>query len=143
MPRGDDSLPMAIFTAQDRDLKPLAEESAELLGLDDQQIEVMQSFLHDAWFFGIRTGHRVMVETKMGREGDPTDVIADMQGELRDLMERLGEALATTVSATIAAWDYLGQAWIAGSRFWEIEIAARLIEVREGDFEEALRRLEE
>lgn len=143
MPCGDDSLPMAVFTAQDRDLKPLAEESAELLDLDDRQVEVMQSFLHDAWFFGIRTGHRVMVETKMGREGDPTDVIADMQDELRDLMERLGKALDTTVSATIAAWDYLGQAWIAGSRFWEVEIAARLIEVREGDFEEALRRLEE
>lgn len=143
MPYGDDSLPMAVFTAQERDLRPLAEESAERLDLDDQQAATMQSFLHDAWFFGIRTGHRIMVETKMGREGDPTDVIADMQGELRDLMERLGESLATTVSTTIAAWDYLGQAWIAGSRFWEVEIAARLIEAQAGDFEEGLRRLEE
>ncbi len=143
MPYGDDSLPMAVFAAQERDLGPLAEESAERLDLDDQQAATMQSFLHDAWFFGIRTGHRIMVETKMGREGDPTDVIADMQGELRDLMERLGESLATTVSVTIAAWDYLGQAWIAGSRFWEVEIAARLIEAQAGDFEESLRRLEE
>lgn len=142
MPCGDDSLPMAVFTAQDRDLRPLAVESAEILGLDDQQAEVMQAFLHDAWFFGIRTGHRIMVETKMGQEGDPEDVIADMQGEFRDLMERLGETLNTTVRATIAAWDYLGQAWIAGSKFWEVEIAARLIEVQAGDFEEALRRLE-
>lgn len=134
---------MAVFTAQERDLGPLAEESVERLDLDDQQAATMQSFLHDAWFFGIRTGHRIMVETKLGREGDPTEVIADMQGELRDLMERLGESLATTVSATIAAWDYLGQAWIAGSRFWEVEIAARLIEAQAGDFEEGLRRLEE
>lgn len=102
----------------------------------------MDSFLQDAWFFGVRTGHRIMVETKMGREGDPMDVIADMQGELRDLMERMGESLETTVSATIAAWDYLGRAWIAGSRFWEVEIAARLIEVQAGGFEESLRRLE-
>jgi hypothetical protein len=143
MPYGDDSLPMAVVTAQEKDLRPLAEESAERLDLDDQQVATMQSFLHDAWFFGIRTGHRIMVETKLGREGDPTEVIADMQGELRDLMERLGESLATTVSATIAAWDYLGQAWIAGSRFWEVEIAARLIEAQAGDFEEGLRRLEE
>lgn len=142
MPYGDDSLPMAVFTAQERDLKPLAQESAEVLGLDDRQAAAMQSFLRDAWFFGIRTVHRIMVETKMGQEGDPMDVIADMQGELRDLMERLGEALETTVSSTIAAWDYLGQAWIAGSKFWEVEIAARLIEVRAGGFEEALRRLE-
>ena len=102
----------------------------------------MDSFLHEAWFFGIRTGHQIMVETKMGREGSPTDVIADMKGELRELMERLGEALQTTVSTTVAAWDYLGRAWIAGSRFWEVEIAARLIEVQAGGFEEALRRFE-
>jgi hypothetical protein len=142
MPSGDDSLPMAVFTAQDQDLKPLAKQSAELLGLDSEQVTVMQSFLHDAWFFGVRTGHRIMVETKMGREGDPRDVIADMQDELRELMERLGAALDTTVGTTIAAWGYLGQAWIAGSKFWEVEIAARLIEVQAGDFEEALRRLE-
>lgn len=143
MPYGDESLPMGVVTAQERDLRPLAEESAELLDLDDRQAAEMRSFLHDAWFFGIRTGHRIMVETKMGREGDPVDVIADMQGELRNLMELLAEALDTTVSATIAAWGYLGQAWIAGSKFWEVEIAARLVEVQAGGFEEALRRLEE
>jgi len=143
MPGGDNSLPMAVFTAQERDLGPLADESIELLGLDDQQAAAMRSFLHDAWFFGVRTGHQIMVETKMGREGNPREVIADMQGELRELVERLSEALDTTVSATLAAWDYLGRAWIAGSRFWEVEIAARLIEVQAGDFEEALRHLED
>jgi ABC-type Fe3+-hydroxamate transport system substrate-binding protein len=142
MPSGDDSLPTAVFTAQERDLRPLAEESAELLGLDSQQAAVMESFLHEAWFFGIRTGHRILTETKMGQEGNPAEVITEMQDELQDLMERLGEALHATVSATIAAWDYLGQAWIAGSKFWEVEIAARLIEVQAGGFEEALRRLE-
>lgn len=142
MPYGDDSLPMAVFTAQERDLRPMVEESIEVLGLDDQQATTMRSFLHDAWFFGIRTGHRIMVETKMGREGDPVDVIAQMRGELRDLMERLGEDLDTTVAATIAAWGFLGRAWIAGSNFWEVEITARLIEVQAGGFEEALRRLE-
>jgi hypothetical protein len=143
MPAGDDSLPTAVFTAQERDLKPLAEESAETLGLDSRQATVMESFLHDAWFFGIRTGHQIMVETKMGQEGDPLDVIAGMQGEFRDLMERLGDELNLTVGTTMEAWNYLGQAWIAGTKFWEVEIAARLIEVQAGGFEEALRRLGE
>lgn len=103
----------------------------------------MESLLHEAWFFGVRTGHKAMVETKMGQEGDPLEVVADLQGDFRDLMERLGEALDTTVSGTVTAWSYLGKAWIAGASFWEVEIAARLIEAKTGGFEEALRRLEE
>lgn len=138
-----DSLPTAVFAAQDRDLRPLAEESAEALELDARQRAVMDSFLHEAWLFGVRTGHRVMVETKMGQEGDPLEVVAHLQGDFRDLMERLGEALNITVSETVAAWSYLGRAWIAGAGFWEVEIEARLIEAKTGGLEEALRRLEE
>lgn len=99
----------------------------------------MASFLRAAWFLGVRTGHKVMVETKMGKEGDAADVIAAMQHEFQDLMERLGDALDTTVSATIQAWSYLGQAWIAGTRFWEVEISARLIEAGSEGIEELLR----
>lgn len=143
MSGGDDSLPTALFTAQDRDLKPLAEASAEVLRLDERQLTTMESFLRDAWFFGIRTGHRVMVETKMGHEGDPLEVVASMQDEFQDLMEGLGEALDTSVGATIAAWSYLGQAWIAGAKFWEVEIAARLIEQEDGGFDRTLPWLED
>lgn len=142
MPGSDDSLPTAVFTAQERDLKPLAEESAEALQLDGPQLTAMESFLHDAWFFGIRTGHRVMVETKMGQEGDPLEVVIGMQSEFQDLMEGLGEALNTTVSATITAWNYLGQAWIAGAKFWEVEVAARLIEREDGGLDQTLPWLE-
>jgi len=140
---GHDSLPAAVLAAQDRDLRPLAEASAEALELDAHQKTVMDSFLHEAWFFGVRTGHRMMAETKMGQQGDPLEVVTGLQGEFQDLMERLGETLDTTVSGTVTAWSYLGQAWIAGADFWEIEIAARLIEAKAGGFEEALRRLEE
>jgi hypothetical protein len=139
---GSDSLPTAVESAKERDLRPLAEESAEKLGLDCRQLEVMEGYLHDAWFFGIRTGHVVMVETKMGQT-DPAPVILGMQDEFQELMERCGEALNTTVGATIQAWNYLGEAWVAGARFWEVEIAARLIESRSGDFDGALRRLGE
>jgi hypothetical protein len=137
-----DSLSTAVESAQEQDLKPLAEESAETLDLDDAQLATMESYLHDAWFFGIRTGHAMMVETKMGQT-DPKPVILGKQAEFQELMERLGEALDTTVGATIAAWNYLGRAWIAGARFWEIEICARLIEKRAGGFDEVLRKLEE
>jgi hypothetical protein len=44
---------------------------------------------------------------------------------------------------TITAWNYLGRAWMAGAKFWEVEISARLIESQAGGFEEALRRLGE
>lgn len=142
MSLGSDSLPTAVESAKERDLKPLAEESAEKLGLDSRQVEVMEGYLHDAWFFGIRTGHTVMVETKMG-QADPGPVILGMQDEFQELMERCGEALNTTVGTTVQAWNYLGQAWVAGTRFWEVEIAARLIESRIGGFDEVLRQLSE
>lgn len=139
---GGDSLANAVESAKEQALTPLAEECAEALELDSRQLEELENYLHDAWFFGVRTGHAVMVETKMG-ETDPKPVILGMQDEFQELMERLGEALDTTVGATIQAWDYLGRASIAGARFWEVEIAARLIEHQAGGFDEALRRIEE
>lgn len=135
-----DSLSAAVHSAKEQALKPLAEESAESLDLDERQLAELEAYLHDAWFFGIRTGHNVMVETKMG-ESDPMPVILSMQDEFQDLMERLAEDLNTTVGTTLAAWNYLGQAWVAGAQFWEVEIAARLIESQAGGFEEVLGRL--
>jgi hypothetical protein len=134
---GSDSLSTAVHSAKERDLKPLAEESAEALEFDSRQLGVMENYLHDAWFFGIRTGHTVMVETKMGLT-DPTPVILGMQDEFQELMERCAESLNMTVSATIQAWNYLGQAWIAGARFWEVEIAARMIERQSNNFGEEI-----
>ena len=142
MSSGNNSLSAAVRSAKEHDLKPLAEESAETLALDDQQLAEMEQYLQDAWFFGIRTGHAVMLETRMGQT-DATPVIHSMQDEFQELMESLAEDLNTTVGITLAAWDYLGQAWIAGTRFWEVEIAARLIEAQAGSFEEVLRRFEE
>jgi hypothetical protein len=137
MSSGDDSLSAAVHIAKEQALRPLTEEGAERLDLDEQQKADLEDYLHDAWFFGVRTGHAVMVETKMG-ETDPAPVIDGMQGEFQDLMERLAEDLDTTVGATLAAWNYLGQAWVAGARFWEVEIAARVIEAQGGGFDQAL-----
>lgn len=139
---GNDSLPTAVLTAKEQDLKPLLQESSETLGIDGQQLAAMAEHLHKAWFFGVRTGHKVMVETKMG-EGDPTPVIISMQDEFQELMESLAEELNLTVGATVTAWNYLGRAWMAGAKFWEVEISARMIESQAGGFEEALRRFVE
>jgi hypothetical protein len=138
---GSDTLPTAVHTAKERDLRPLVEESARALDLDCTQQAAMAQHLHEAWFFGIRTGHAVMVETKMGQT-DAAPVAARMQDQFQERMERLAEALDMTVGATVAAWNYLGRAWVAGARFWEVEIAARLIERRTGDFDEELRGIE-
>jgi hypothetical protein len=115
---GSDRLSTAVQSAKEQDLKPLAEESAQTLDLDEEQLAEMERYLSDAWFFGIRTGHAVMVETKM-RETDAAPVILGMQSEFQDLMERLAEHLNTTVTTTVAAWGYLGRAWMAGAKFWE------------------------
>lgn len=139
---GNDSLPTAVLTAKEQDLKPLLEECAEALELDGRQVAQMDESLHAAWFFGVKMGHRVMVETKMGQT-DSMPVIVSMQDEFQELMERCAEGLNLTVGATIAAWSYLGDAWIAGAKFWEVEIAARLIEHQAGSLDEGLPRLEE
>src|SRR5690242_1048271 len=134
MSSGNDSLSAAVESAKEQDLKPLAEESAATLDLDERQLLEMESYLHAAWFFGIRTGHAVMVETKMGQT-DPAPVILGMQGEFQELMERCAEALNSTVGTTLQAWNFLGRAWVAGAKFWEVEIAARLIEAQAGGFD--------
>lgn len=139
---GNNSLPTAVVTAKEQDLKPLLEESSQALKLDSRQVAELEAYLHRAWFFGVKTGHKVMVETRMGQT-DPAPAILSMQGEFQELMERCADALNLTVGATLEAWSYLGRAWIAGSRFWEVEIAARLIEERLGGLDEALRRLKE
>lgn len=136
-----DSLSAAVHSAKQQTLKPLAEESAERLNLDDRQLTNLETYLHDAWFFGVRTGYAVMIETKLGQT-DAAPVIQSMQHELQDLMEGLAADLDTTVGATVAAWNYLGQAWVAGAKFWEVEVAARVIETQAGGFDEVLRRLE-
>lgn len=138
---GSDSLSGAVESAKEQDLRPLEEESAETLDLDSRQLSEMESYLHQAWFFGIRTGHAVMVETRMG-ESDPAPVILGMQGEFQELMERCAEDLDASVGTTIQAWNFLGRAWVAGARFWEVEITARLIEAHTGGFDEAWKRLD-
>lgn len=137
-----DSLETAVLTAKEQDVRPLAEESTALLDLDAQQAQQMEWSLHDAWFFGIRCGHMVMLEGKMGTE-DASATLPTIEAGFLELMETMADALNLTVGRTITAWSFLGQAWFAGARFWEIEIAARMIERHFGSFDETAKWLEE
>jgi hypothetical protein len=139
---GDESLPTAFLSAKEQDLKPLLEEGAEALDLDSRQLTEFESFLQRAWLFGVKVGHKFIVEAKLG-EADPESVLLDLHDEFQALMERCADALNLSVGTTLVAWSYLGRAWIAGARFWEVEITARLIESQHGGFDEALRKLEE
>jgi hypothetical protein len=52
------------------------------------------SFLHEAWFFGVRTGHKAMAETKMGQAGDPlaaARMIEEKAGGFEEALRRLEE----------------------------------------------------
>jgi hypothetical protein len=142
MSSGRDSLETAVLTAKEQDLRPLAEESRELLEFDSRQAAAMEQFLHDAWFFGIRSGHLVMVEGKMGTE-DASAAMPPIEEGFQELMEGMAEALNLTVSKTIGAWSYLSKAWLAGAHFWEVEIAARLIERTQGDFDDPMKWFED
>lgn len=143
MSSGDDSLRTAVLTAKERALAPLIEQSSESLELDLDQVRAMDLYLNRAWFFGIRTGHKVMLETKMGQEGDATAVLTSMEGEFQEIMEGLAEGLNLTVTGTLSAWNFLGEAWLSGAKFWEVEIAARLIEASSSDVDAGLRDLED
>jgi hypothetical protein len=136
-----DNLRSAVVRAMERDLKPLAEECAREPDLDRDQAATIAPYLGEAWLLGVRASHAVLVETEPGQT-DPESWILVMQGEFRDLMERLSDDLAAPVGATLRACSYLAHAWIDGARFWNVEVAARLIERSTGGIDEALRRLQ-
>ena len=132
----------AFESAKEQDLKLLVEECSRELELHPGQVTTIWSYLEEAWFFGVRAGHAVMVEAKPGQP-DPDPVALEMREEFQDLMEGLADDLGATVGVTICAWDYLGRAWIDGARFWSVEITARQIEASAVGLDEALRHLQE
>jgi hypothetical protein len=136
----DDKLKTALLSNRERDLRPLGEEVVEKLSLDPEQMETVEFFLSKAWFFGIKTSYKVIVESKLGdKEAGP--VVLSMQDEFQEIIERCGDELRTTVSTTIEVFKFLGEAWVRGVNFWEVESTAMLIESQEGGLDEALERL--
>lgn len=133
-----------FLTAEEVELRPLIAEAEDSLKLRTDAIADLEVFLSEAWFAGVRAGHTQMLTRATQRKPPigPIDM-KPFEAEFHSLMERSAEALNLSVPRTVMAWDLLGRAWLAGTRSYQAEIAARLLE-RESDIsEEALKWLDE
>lgn len=141
---GNEDLRKDLLTAKERDLNPLVQESAASLQLDAGQVIQVETFLNEAWFSGTRTGHAQMVVRAIERRADVAPVgLDEVEADFQALMEESADTLNLTVHETINLWDYLGRAWIAGTRTCETEIMGRFLASRSDVGQEALDWLEE
>lgn len=141
---GNEDLRKDLLTAKERDLSPLVQESAESLELDPGQVAQVETFLNEAWFSGTRTGHAQMAVRARERKAHVKPVgLGQIEADFQALMEESADTLNLTIDHTIDLWDFLGRAWIAGTRSCEAEIIARLLEARSDVAKEALDWLEE
>jgi hypothetical protein len=122
-----------FLTAEEVELSPLITEAEESLALPTDGIADLEMFLSEAWFSGVQAGHSQMLTRATQRQVPigPVDM-KPFEAEFQSLMERSAEALNLSIARTILAWGLLGRAWIAGTRSYQAEIAARLLE-RESD----------
>ncbi len=133
-----------LLAAKERDLKPLLEESADVLDLDYDQTMAMEDFLNLAWLSGTRSGHAQMRARATEPQPDVKAVAVErLESEFKALMEESADRLNLSVPRTISMWGLLHQAWMAGNRTCEAEIMALLIETKSDVAEEALQWLED
>lgn len=128
-----------FLSAKERDLKPLLAEGIETLGLDEKRAWQMEAFFEGAWFSGVRNGHTRLIDqvTRYREEPecqDPRQLPADpsllarIEEEFKELMEASAEVLNLPASGTLAFWKFLSRAWAAGTRAYEDEVTAAIIE---------------
>jgi hypothetical protein len=143
-PRDSDDLENDLLAAQERDLRPLRQESAECLGLDYAQTEELDEFLELAWFAGIRAGHAQMDARATQPEPDiPAVAIKHFEADFRKLMEESADSLNLSLPSTICMWGFLHRAWMAGNRTCEAELIALYLELKSDVVEEAQKWLDE
>jgi hypothetical protein len=128
-----------MLAAERRALEPLLKESAESLGLDEEQLIEMDAFLAHAWVAGALAGHANMTSKVLD---NPLE-LGDFEARVKPLVEESADTLNLTVSATLRMWDYLSQAMVAGVKSSETELTAMLIEQKHDIAGEALGWLEE
>lgn len=118
-----------FLTAEEVELRPLIAEAEESLALHTGGIANLEMFLSEAWLSGVQASHRQMLSRATQRKAPigPIDM-KPFEAELQSLMERSADALDLSVARTIHAWGLLGRAWIAGTRSFQAEIAARVLE---------------
>jgi hypothetical protein len=143
-PRDSEDMGNDLLAAKERDLKPLLDESSEILDLDYDQTEAMEDFLNLAWFSGTRSGRDQM--QARATEADPdiqAVAVSHLESDFKGLMDQSADTLNLTVPRTISMWNYLHDAWMAGNRTCEAELMALYIELKSDVAEEALKWLEE
>ena len=142
-----------FLSAKERDLSPLLAEGVETLELDETRARQMEAFFEGAWFSGVRNGHTKLVDQVSRYRDDPDcsdprhlpvnpDHLKRVEAEFKQLMETAAEALNLPVVRTLAFWEYLARAWSAGTRAYEDEVTAALIERGSDVSAEALEWLE-
>jgi hypothetical protein len=133
-----------LLAAKERDLKPLLEESSEILDLDYGQTEAMEDFLNLAWFSGTRSG-RDQMNARATEANPDIEAVAvfHLKADFKGLMDQSADTLNLTVPRTINMWNYLHDAWMAGNRTCEAEMMALYLETQTDVGEEALEWLEE
>lgn len=133
----------AFLAAKERDLKPLLEESSEILDLDYGQTEAMEDFLTLAWSSGTRSGREQMQARATEDAPDLQSIaIKRLETDFKALMDESADTLNLTVPGTICMWNFLHDAWMAGTRTCEAEIMALYIETQSDVGEEALKWLD-
>ncbi len=132
-----------FLNAEEIELRPLLAEAEDLLDLYSDGVARLRTFLSEAWYSGVRAGHAQMLEraTRRGAPLGPIDM-GPIETEFQSLMERTAEVMNLTVNRTILAWGLLGRAWIAGTRSYQAEVAARLVEGDSDIGQEALEWIE-
>jgi hypothetical protein len=132
-----------LLAAKERDLKPLLEESAEILELDHGQTEAMEDFLTLAWFSGTRSGRDRMNARATQPNPDVEAVaVSHLKSDFKGLMDQSADMLNLTIPRTINMWNYLHDAWMAGNRTCEAEMMALYLETQSDVGEEASKWLE-
>ncbi|HYJ21936.1 MAG TPA: hypothetical protein VEW07_07935 [Solirubrobacterales bacterium] len=143
-PRDSEDMRNDLLAAKERDLRPLLEESSEILDLDYVQTEAMEDFLNLAWFSGTRSGRDQMNARATEPNPDVEAVlVSHLKSDFKGLMDQSAETLNLTVPRTINMWNYLHDAWMAGNRTCEAEMMALYIETQSDVGEEARKWLEE
>lgn len=133
-----------LLAAKERDLAPLAEESAETLHLDAEAAAQMELFLDKAWFGGTYSGHEKLCRWAEQEGRGPVEIDKEaLEARFKALMEASAETLNLSLPGTVTLWRYLTKAWVAGVRSSEAQLAALLLPRHADVAEEALRWLRE
>lgn len=109
-----DELVERLFVAKERNLDPLLPEGVEVIGLDEEEAEILSELLTDAWLRGVNSG---MWSIRNESEDDPFSGIpdpADLERQILEFLESSTETLDLDFVQTIRMWEFLNRAWVAG-----------------------------